>query len=140
MGAATIDPNRLTCAERLQYEGYRRRTATAKAILTLSRQGMPIRQIVCTTGHSRRLVRHVLRGLTGDLFRARQSSLESYLPRLDDEWAAGCRNGAELWRRLRAGGFTRAHSDEVVTGSSKECASKQRPRGAGLMQSGRIRL
>ncbi|MGE7157376.1 ISL3-like element ISMex26 family transposase [Methylorubrum rhodesianum] len=106
VGAATIDPNRLTCAERLQYEGYRRRTATAKAILTLSRQGMPIRQIVCTTGHSRRLVRHVLRGLTDDVFRARQSSLESYLPRLDDEWAAGCCNGAELWRRLRAGGFT----------------------------------
>lgn len=22
------------------------------------------------------------------------------------EWAAGCRNGAELWRRLRASGFT----------------------------------
>lgn len=37
---------------------------------------------------------------------ARQSSLEAYLPRLDAEWAAGCRNGAELWLRLRAGGFT----------------------------------
>lgn len=50
VGAATIDPDRLTCAERLQYEGYRRRMATAEAILTLSRQGLPIRQIVRTTG------------------------------------------------------------------------------------------
>ena len=106
VGATTIDPGRLTCAERLQYEGYRRRTATAEAILTLSHQGMPIRQIVRTTGHSRKLVRDVLRGLTGDVFRMRQSSLEAYLPRLDADWTAGCRNGAELWRRLRANGFT----------------------------------
>ncbi|CAO4167573.1 hypothetical protein CLBKND_01008 [Methylorubrum aminovorans] len=67
---------------------------------------MPIRQIVRTTGHSRRLVRDVLRGLTGDVFRTRQSSLEAYLPQLDAEWTAGCRNGAELWRRLCAAGFT----------------------------------
>ncbi|MGH1574301.1 ISL3 family transposase [Methylobacterium sp. P31] len=106
VGAATIDPDRLTCSERLQYEGYRRRAATAEAILPLSRQGMPIRQIVRMTGHSRKLVRNVLRGLTGDVFRARQSSLEAYLSRLDAEWASGCRNGAELWRRLRASGFT----------------------------------
>ena len=31
--------------------------------------------------------------------------LEPYLAKLDTDWAAGCRNGAELWRRLRAGGF-----------------------------------
>lgn len=96
VGATTIDPDRLTCAERLQYEGYRRRMATAEAILRLSRQGLSIRQIVRTTGHSRKLVRDVLRGLTGDVFRARQSSLEADLPRLDAEWTAGCRYGAEL--------------------------------------------
>lgn len=106
VGAATVDPERLTCAERLQYDGYLRREATGKAILGLSRQGMPIKKIARATGHSRKLVRNVLRGLTGDVFRARQSSLDGYLPRLDAEWAAGCRNGAELWRRLRASGFT----------------------------------
>lgn len=37
------------------------------------------------TGHSRKLVRDVLRGLTGDVFRARQSSLDVYLPQLDAE-------------------------------------------------------
>jgi transposase len=32
---------------------------------------------------------------------------------LEREWAAGCRNGAKLWRRLRAGGFE--YSLRVVT-------------------------
>lgn len=67
---------------------------------------MPIRQIVRTTSHSRKLARNVLGGLTGDVFRARQSSLEAYLPQLDAEWPAGCRNGAELWQRPRGGAFT----------------------------------
>lgn len=106
VGAATVDPERLTCAERLQYESYLRREATGEAILALSRQSMSIKKIARTTGHSRKLVRNVLRGLTGDVFRARQSSLDADLPQLNAEWAAGCRNGAELWRRLRANGFT----------------------------------
>ena len=38
-------------------------------------------------------------------FRLRQSSLEPWLPWLTREWESGCRNGAELWRRLRAKGF-----------------------------------
>ena len=41
----------------------------------------------------------------GGVFRVRQSSLDAYLPVLDAEWAAGCRNGAEPWRRLRDQGF-----------------------------------
>ena len=104
-GAATGDPEWLTWAERLQYDGYFRKEATGKAILALSRQGMPIKKIARATGHSRKLVRNVLRRLTGNVFRARQSSFYAYLPRLNAEWAAGCRNWAELWRRLRASGL-----------------------------------
>lgn len=37
----------------------------------------------------------MLRGLTGDVFRVRQSSLEANLPRLDAEWTAGCRKAGE---------------------------------------------
>lgn len=33
------------------------------------------------------------------------SALEPWLVRLDAEWTAGCRNGAELWRRLKRAGF-----------------------------------
>ena len=50
-------------------------------------------------------MRQVIRGERHDVFRTRQSSLDQHLPWLDDQWAAGCRNGAELWRRLRARGF-----------------------------------
>lgn len=138
VSAALIDPGRLTCAERLQYEGYRRRTATAEAILRLSRQGLPIRQIVRTTGHSRKLVRDVLRGLTGDVFRTRQSSLEAHLPRLDAEWTAGCRNGAELWRRLRADGFT-GSLRVVGEWATRRRRHEQAPEGApGKVPSARL--
>jgi hypothetical protein len=46
-----------------------------------------------------------VRGERTDIFRVRQSSLEAWLPFLDEQWEVGCRNGAELWRRLRARGY-----------------------------------
>ena len=61
IGAITIDPNLLTAAERLQYEGYLRREETNATILALSKSGTPIKQIVRQTGLSRKLVRHVIR-------------------------------------------------------------------------------
>ncbi len=50
-------------------------------------------------------VRQVIRGERHDIFRTRQSSLDQHLPWLNGQWAAGCRNGAELWRRLTERGF-----------------------------------
>ena len=105
IGATTINPKLLSAAERLQYEGYLRREETNATILALSKGGTPIKQIVRQTGHSRKLVRQVIRGERTDVFRTRQSSLDPHLPWLDDQWASGCRNGAELWRRLTARGF-----------------------------------
>ena len=105
IGATTINPKLLTAAERLRYEGYLRREETNAVILALSKTGMPIKQIVRQTGHSRKLVRQVIQGERNDVFRTRQSSLDLHLPWLDDQWASGCRNGAELWRRLKARGF-----------------------------------
>jgi len=46
-------------------------------------------------------MRQVIRGECHDVFRTRQSSLDQDLPWLDDQWASGCRNGAELWRRTK---------------------------------------
>jgi transposase len=71
----------------------------------VAKHGVPIKQIARRTGHSRKLVRHVIRGERNDVFQVRQSSLEGHLPWLDAQWTAGCRNGAELWRRLRLNGF-----------------------------------
>jgi len=105
IGATTINPDLLTAAERIQYEGYLRREETNAAILALSKNGVAIKEIVRRTGHSRKLVRQVTRGERNDVFRVRQSSLDAHLPWLDAQWAAGCRSGAELWRRLRAHGY-----------------------------------
>ncbi|QRM31350.1 ISL3 family transposase [Microvirga sp. VF16] len=105
VGAATIAPDLLTAAERIQYEGYLRREETNAAILELAKAEVTIKEIVRRTGYSRGLVRRVLRGQRSDVFRSRESSLELFLPWLDAQWAAGQRNGAELWRRLGHQGF-----------------------------------
>ncbi len=120
LGAATINPDLLTAAERIQYEGYLCREDANAAILALAREGVTIREIVRCTAHSRGLVRPVsfadippgdragpmvLRGQRSDVFRVRESSLELHLPWLDQQWTAGQRNGAALWRHLKQQGF-----------------------------------
>jgi transposase len=105
LGSTVIDPALLTHAERLQHDGHLRREEAYGAIRTLAQVGTPIREIVRRTGRSRKLVREIVRGGGGDVFRCRSNTLEPHLPWLDAEWSAGCRNGAELWRRLRATGF-----------------------------------
>ena len=73
--------------------------------MKLAADSIPIKEIVRRTGHSRRLVRQIVRGERTDVFRVRQSSLDAHLPFLDEQWISGCRNGAELWRRLKTRGF-----------------------------------
>ena len=128
IGATTINPYLLTCAERLQYEGYLRREETTTAILALVKGGVAIRQIVRRTGHSRKLVRQVVRGERTDVFRVRQSTIEAHLPYLDTQWANGCRNSAELWRRLKVQGFwgsSRVVSEWVTRRRRAEQATDQ---------------
>ena len=105
IGTATIDPDLLTAAERIQYEGYLRREETNAAIFAQAGSGASIKEIVRNTGHSRGLVRNVLRGRRSDVFRTREGSLKPHLPWLDAQWMTGCRNGAELWRQAKANGF-----------------------------------
>ncbi|MDR3376066.1 MAG: ISL3 family transposase [Ancalomicrobiaceae bacterium] len=105
IGATIINPKLLTAAERLQYQGFLRREDNNAAILALHSDGLPIKEIARRLGHSRGLVRKVVRGLRTDVFRTRESTLDSCLPDLEAEWAGGCRNGTELWRRLKARGF-----------------------------------
>jgi transposase len=100
LGSTTIDPALLTHAERLQHDGYLRREEAYGIIGTLARAGTPIKEIVRRTGRSRKLVRDIVRGGGGDVFRCRSNILQPHLTWLDAEWSAGCRNGAELWRRL----------------------------------------
>lgn len=105
IGAATINPDLLTAAEHIQYEGYLRREEANDIILRMTREGLSIREIMRRTGHSRGLVRKVLRGQRSDVFRVRESSLELYLQWLDAQWLAGHRNATALWRQLKEQGF-----------------------------------
>lgn len=102
---AAIDPELLTAAERLQYEGYLRREHVNASVLALRDSGVPIKEIVRRTGHSRGTVRRVIRSERSEVFRSRESSLDLYLPSLDARWKAGQRGGAALWRALRGEGF-----------------------------------
>ena len=83
LGSAVIDPALLTHAERLQHEGYLRREEAHDAIRTLAKTGTPIGEIVRRTGRSRKLVRQVVRGGGGHVFRCRSNILQPHLAWLD---------------------------------------------------------
>ena len=105
LSTSTVDPDLLTCAQRLRYKGFLRREADNAMIQRAACVGMSIKEIVRRTCHSRQVVRAVLRGGRNDIFRIRESSPEPYLERLGADWVAGCHNGAELFRRLGAIGY-----------------------------------
>ena len=106
IGATTITPALLTFAEKLRYEGYLRREEKRTRRSSICRgKASRSRRSRAETGYSRGLIRKILRGQRSDPFRTRRSSPEPDLPWLDEQWAAGCRNGAALWRALRLWGF-----------------------------------
>ncbi len=123
LGSTIIDPVMLTSAERLQYEGYRRREDAGKIIKALAAEGMTVKEIVRRVGASRNHVRDVIRNGCGDVFRSRQTSLAPYLATLDADWMGGCRRGAELWRRLRRLGFLARY---VSSRNGRRAASEAR--------------
>ena len=86
--------------------GYLRRKETNEAIQRLAKAGTSIRRIVRQTGHSRKLVRDVLRGQRLDVFWTRPTIWEPWLPWLNDRGDAGARNALALWREMRNEGFT----------------------------------
>jgi hypothetical protein len=102
ISATKIDLKLLTAADRLQYEGYLRREETNAAILARRAAYRSSRSCV-RQAITRKLVRQIIRGERNDVVRTRQSSSDLHLPWLDDQWASGCRNGAEVWGRLHAG-------------------------------------
>jgi transposase len=83
IGATIINPELLTCVEKLQYHDYLRREEISAAIMALAKDSVPIKQIVRRTGYSRRTVRHVIRGERTGVFWVRQSTIDAHLPFLD---------------------------------------------------------
>jgi transposase len=128
IGSTTITPDLLTSAEKLRYESYLRREDTNTAIVALARDGVSIKQIVRRLGHSRNLVRQTLRGGRADMFQTRERSLDAHYLFLESQWSSGCRNGAELWRRLQAQGFRgslRSVGEWTTRRRRSEAVSKQ---------------
>jgi transposase len=78
---AAIDPELLTAAERLQYEGYLRREDVNASVLALRNAGVAIKEIVRRTGHSRGMVRRVIRGERSEVFRSRELARPEPCPR-----------------------------------------------------------
>ena len=89
VGAATINPDLLTAAERIQYEGYLRREETNAAILALAEAGVPIKEIVRRPGTAASsCAQGAARSAHGRLPRARE--LAGAAPALA-RCAVGCR-------------------------------------------------
>ena len=102
----TIDPKRLSAVEKRQWKGWLKRDEVNEKVRALHKGGTALKAIVRITGLSRQTVRRITRGTRDDVFRSRESTLDRWNERLECEWAAGCHNGTELWRRLRSAGFT----------------------------------
>ena len=100
-----VDPDVLTAAEKLQWIGWQRRDEVNGMVRGLHGQGRSIKAIVRTTGVSRQTVRRILAGTRDDVFRSRETTLDRWAETLNANWNGGCRNGSELWRRLRAAGY-----------------------------------
>lgn len=101
-----IDPKRLSAVEKRQWKGWLKRDEINETVRTLHKSGTALKAIVRSTGLSRQTVRRIVRGTRDDVFRSRESTLDRWNERLESEWAAGCQNGTELWRRLRSAGFS----------------------------------
>ena len=123
MGGGPVDPALLTAAQRRQHTGWLRREGENAAILGMAKAGTTIKDIVRKTGRSRGLVRKILRGARGDIFRTRTNSLEPFIAQLDTAWVNGERNGAALWRLMRRAGFRGGVRvvTEWMTRKRKEC-------------------
>ena len=108
-----VDPEALSAAEKKRWAGWQHRDEVNGTVRSLHGQGHSIKGIVRTTGVSRQTVRRILAGTRDDVFRSRETTLDRWAGRLSAEWDGGCRNGAELWRRLREAGY--GGSQRVVT-------------------------
>lgn len=95
-------------AGRAQQQNRERRLARYEAVMELVRQGVSERQIAHRCEMSRKTIRGWIRAQT---FPERKqghhfSTVDPYREYLDMRRRQGCCNGSQLWRELRAQGFT----------------------------------
>lgn len=93
--------------QQLQRNNRQRRLDRYESVMEKARLGLSQREIVRQCGLSRKTVR---RWLTADGFperkrSCRHSSVERHREYLEQRWAQGCHNAAQLWRELQSHGF-----------------------------------
>jgi len=110
-----------TWSERLEAESQRRnapRVAAYEAVHALQKEGTPVAAIARVVGISRQTVYTYLRqerppGPKRPQFRWSDQVLTPYIPHLLRRWRQGCTDSAQLWREIRARGYT--HSARTVS-------------------------
>ena len=103
--AAPVKP--LSQAQQQKQQSRERRLARYEEVITLRQQGWSQRAISHQTGLERKTVRRYLRAGT---FREwatpqRRRTLDRFLPYLEQRWAEGCHNAAQLWREIEQQGY-----------------------------------
>jgi transposase len=104
-------PRPLTREQQQQQERRARRLARYERACTLQAQGMSMQVIAQTLGLARNTVRRFVRAAhfpERQLRTRRSSQLARHESYLRQRWEAGEHNAAQLWRELRAQGFTGA--------------------------------
>lgn len=103
-GPAPRPPSR---AEQASRASLQRRQARYEEVARLHGKGMSLRRIAWLLGAERKTVRSWLRLGHAPLWRKpkRIAMLDAHVAFLDQRWAEGCHNAAQLWRELVARGF-----------------------------------
>jgi transposase len=122
-GTTPVDGDRSMPPWRQRHEDassryHAQRVATYEAIQAWRAKGMDIADIARTVGVSRQTVYTYLRmgrppARRRRRFERRERCLDPYEDYLLRRWAAGCHNGLQLWREIRALGF--AYSSSPVS-------------------------
>jgi|SRR5579864_1533734 len=104
----TLSKPTLTDLQQLSQQRRQQRLSRYQHVVELHKQGVPKRAIASQVGLHPRTVRRWLRA---PHFPERQqmrkcSSVDPWLPYLQQRWSEGCHNRNQLWRELRAQGAT----------------------------------
>lgn len=100
-------PARLTKAERIRQQRRSDRLHRYEQVLSLRQSGARQEQIAQQLQIDAKTIRRYLR--TGTFpemaTRRRHTGLDRWMPYLEQRWAEGCRNAAQLWREIKEQGF-----------------------------------
>lgn len=99
----------LSCSDAARLNRRAQRRARYEQVLALRAEGQTVAAAAHIVGISQRTINRFLAAEAYPERRRRHrspSSLDPYLPYLQQRWQAGCQKGAQLWREIVAQGYT----------------------------------